>query len=355
MARYYATVTTGLEEVAWDEVQEKAPGAVLQRLERGRVFFGTDQDVGGLLKLRSVENLHAYVGEFAGLGCDRESLELIQQHVRQMSLDEALALYQQVVGPLPDPSFRVTASRGGTHEFRSQEVAAAAGAGVVQRYGWRVDLTGYDVEVMVDVRQDTCLVGLRLSGETMSRRSRVEHAYASLKSTVAYCMIRLLGAGAGDVFCDPMCGAGTVLVERAAYGAVGRLLGGDRDEDMLAKARVNLAAAGAAADLFRWDARRLPLRKGTVDRVVCNLPWGRRAGSHLVNVHLYPGFVRSLAAVLKGGGKAALLTLEKHLLTRLINRHPWLELTGIVPISVGGLKPSIYLVTKAGGAGASDH
>lgn len=354
-ARYYVTVTGGLEQVAWGEVQEKAPEAELERLERGRVFFRAPDDVQPLVKLRSVENLHAYAGEVPAVTADRSSLELIEQHVRGISLDGCVALYEQVAGPLSDPSFRVTATRRGTHDFNSQEVSAAAGAGVVGRYGWRVDLTGYDLEVTVDVREGTCLVGLRLSPETMSRRSRVEHAHASLKSTVAYCMIRMLGAGVDDLFCDPMCGAGTVLVERAEYGAAGRLVGGDRDERMLGKARVNLAAAGAEAALVQWDARRLPLLKDTVDRVVCNLPWGRRVGSHRANLHIYPGFVRSLAAVLKPGGKAALLTLEKRLLTRLIKRHTWLELAETVPLSLGGLKPSIYLVTKSVGEGGDDH
>lgn len=354
MGHYYVTVTAGLEEVAWSEVQEKAPGAALARLERGRVFFGAPGEVRSLLSLRSVENVHAYVGEFAGLSPERESLELIEQQVRQMSLDEAVALYEQALGLPPQPSFRVTATRRGTHDFNSQEVSAAAGAGVVARYGWRVDLTGHHLEVMVDVRGERCLVGLRLSPETMSRRSREEHTHASLKSTVAYCMIRMLGAGRDDVFCDPMCGAGTVLVERAAYGPAGRLVGGDRDGRMLAKARVNLQAGGAAGHLLRWDARKLPLLRDSVDRVVCNLPWGRRVGSHRANRHLYPGFVRSLAAVLKWSGKAALLTLEKRLLTRLVNRHPWLELTDIVPISLGGLKPSIYVVTKARPEGPDD-
>ena len=351
--RYYVTVVSGLEEVAWGELQETLQEPRLVRTERGRVFFDSPSAPQDLLSLRSVENAHAYVGEFGGITADAESLEHIRRQVAQLPLDDQVAMYESVVGPKPHPSFRVTARRTGTHDFNSVHVAAAAGAGVIDRCGWCVDLSGHDLEVRVDVRQDTCLVGLRLSDEALSRRSRVEHAPASLKSTVAHCMIRLVGFRPEDVFLDPMCGAGTILVERGALGFPRLLVGGDRDERAVAKAAVNLQdavaeASGAArsAHLLGWDARYIPLARGSVDRIVCNLPWGRRAGSHLVNVHLYPGFVREVGRLLAEGGKAALLTAEKQLITRLIHRERRLTLTDVRPIQIGGLCASIYVVKR---------
>jgi len=351
--RYYVTVVSGLEEVAWVELQEKLLEPRLARMERGRVFLGCASVARELLALRSVENVHAYVGEFGGITAEADSLEHIREQVAQMPLDHQVALYESVVGPKPNPSFRITAHRTGTHDFNSMQVSAAAGAGVIDRYGWRVDLTGHDLELRVDVRQDTCLVGLRLSDETLSRRSRVEHAPASLKSTVAHCMIRLIGWAPDDVFLDPMCGAGTVLVERVALGRPKLLVGADRDERALAKAATNLREvltdappACRSVDLLRWDARRVSLASGSVDRMVCNLPWGRRVGSHRVNVHLYPGFVREMGRLLGDGGKAALLTAEKRLITRLIRHNSRVSLADIRPIRVGGLRASIYVVRR---------
>ncbi|MGD8238721.1 MAG: THUMP domain-containing protein [Armatimonadota bacterium] len=345
--RYYVTVVGGLEEVAWGELQEALLEPRLAWTERGRVFFDCASAPRELLALRSVENVHAYVGEFGGITAEDESLEHIRERVAELSLDDQVAMYESVAGAKPDPSFRVTGHRAGTHEFNSMQIAAYAGAGVIDRYGWRVDLTGHDLEVRADVRQDTCLVGLRLSDESLSRRSRVEHGPASLKSTVAYCMIRLVGWGETDVFLDPMCGAGTILVERGAVGPARLLVGGDRDGRSLEKAATNLRDAGCDADLLRWDARRVPLARGSVDRMVCNLPWGRRVGSHRVNVHLYPAFVRELGWLLAEGGRAALLTAEKRLITRLIHREARLTLSEVRSIRVGGLRTAIYVVTRA--------
>lgn len=369
--RYYITVVSGLEEVAWGELQEKLAAPRLVRMERGRVFFDSASPPRELLALRSVENVLAYAGDFDGITADTNSLEHVRREVAQIPLDEQVLMYESITGPKPEPSFRVTAHRSGTHDFNSVQVAAAAGAGVIDRYGWRVDLTGHDLEVRVDVREDTCLVGLRLSDTALSRRSRIEHGPASLKSTVAHCMIRLIGWHSNEAFVDPMCGTGTILVERIALGFPRLLVGGEREERMLQKSVINLGAAlwpkppardagqgclaptaatppaeDAPVRFVRWDARRVPVAAGCVDRIACNLPWGRRVGSHRVNVHLYPAFVREVGRMLAEGGKAALLTAEKRLITRCIHREHRLALDGIRPIRVGGLRASIYVVKR---------
>jgi 23S rRNA G2445 N2-methylase RlmL len=116
----------------------------------------------------------------------------------------------------------------------------------------------------------------------------------------------------------------------------------------VAMAARNLAAAAVPATLCRWDARALPVATETVDKTICNPPWGRRAGSHTANRHLYPGFVRQIARVLRVGGVAVLLSLEKGLLTGLVERHSLLRVARFLTVSVGGLHPSIYVVRKVG-------
>ena len=46
------------------------------------------------------------------------------------------------------PSFRCSCVRDGQHAFGSLDVAAAVGGGVHRSFGWSVDLTGFDVEVL---------------------------------------------------------------------------------------------------------------------------------------------------------------------------------------------------------------
>lgn len=344
--RYYVSVTSGLEEVAWDEITEKLTRPELVRWQRGRIFFEADDPPSRLLLLRSVDNVFVYLGEISGLTAARESLSRIQHFARTLDPSPALLLHSHVYGDSGEPSFRVTSKRTGTHDFNSIDVQCAAGQGLVDRHGWRVDLTGHDLEFRFDVHDDVCLAGLRLSDSSLHRRSRVVHGVASLKPTVAYCMIRLAGVDPNDVFVDPMCGAATILIERAVAGPYRLLLGGDLFTTPLRLALQNVAAMHMQVDLFRWDARKLPLRDQSVDRLVSNLPFGRRVGSHDVNVRLYPGFLRSLARVLKPGGRAVLLSLERRLLERLLARHKELNLIRRIPINLAELHPSVYVLAK---------
>jgi 23S rRNA G2445 N2-methylase RlmL len=225
------------------------------------------------------------------------------------------------------------------------EIMAAAGAGVQDRHAWRVDLEGYDYDVHADVEEDRLTVGLRLTPETLRRRGRVAHVAASLNPTLGYAMCVLSDPQPGEVFVDPTCGAGTVLLERAEFGPA-RLIGGDLFARPVEAARENLQANGVDGRLFRWDARRLPLAAESVDKLCANLPWGRRAGSHTVNVHLYPALVREIGRVLRVGGLAVLLSLEKRMLTERLSRHGWLRVIDSFVVSVGGLKPVVFIVRK---------
>jgi tRNA (guanine6-N2)-methyltransferase len=349
MAAYYVTSLGGLEAIVRREIAERFPGATIevsaQAGERGRTFLSYDGFPADVLALRSVENVFAAVAQFDRLSADESGLQAIRAWAAASDLSGAAAVHAQVYGPRESPSFRCTSKRLGEHAFGSMDIMAAAGAGIVDRYGWRVDLEGYDYDIHVDVEEDRCTIGLRITPVSLRRRGRIAHVAASLNPTLGYAMCVLSDPQPGEVFVDPTCGAGTVLLERAEIGPA-RLVAGDLFAHPLEMARRNLLANAVEAHLFRWDARRLPLAPESVDKVCANLPWGRRAGSHLVNKHLYPPLVREIARVLKVGGRAVLLSLEKRMLLACVDRHGWLRIADVLPVSVAGLKPAIYVIEK---------
>lgn len=345
-AVYFATVIAGLEAIAAEELAEKLPGARVVALLRGKLVFEWPHHPAAGLALRTIEHLFALAGQIEDIPPSAEGLDTIERAMAALELEAVLALHAQMHGARAAPSFRITAARSGYHDYNSMEIAAAAGAGVVRRYGWRVDLEHYDYDVRVYVTDRTALVGLRLSDEPLHKRARVRHGAASLNPTVAHAMCRLAQPAGDQVFVDPMCGAGTILIERAGMEKAALLIGGDLFAEPLEAARTNLLAAAIKAELLQWDARELPLAAASVDAVVCNLPWGRRIGSHRVNQHLYPGFVRELARVLAPGGRAVLLTQEKRLLSRLVERSRHLELVRQYQLSLAGTHPAIYVLAR---------
>ena len=100
------------------------------------------------------------------------------------------------------------------------------------------------------------------------------HIPASLKPTLAYSMVRLSRPHPNDIFLDAMCGAGTILLERALTNRYDYLIGGDVSTDALDATLTNFGRQHQPRQFFHWDARDLPLQPNTVDKIVCNLPFG---------------------------------------------------------------------------------
>nr|WP_267623005.1 methyltransferase domain-containing protein [Halobium salinum] len=94
----------------------------------------------------------------------------------------------------------------------------------------------------------------------------------------ARAFVNVAGARPGATVLDPMCGTGGTLIEASLVGA--DVLGSDAQWKMTNGARENLreyAPEGAAFELLRGDASRLPLRDDAVDGVVFDAPYGRQS------------------------------------------------------------------------------
>jgi hypothetical protein len=131
---------------------------------------------------------------------------------------------------------------------------------------------------------------------------RVAHVPASSHPTLAAALARIAGAKPDDVVWDPFVGAATELVERARLGPARALYGTDADDDALARARDNLAAAHVTAELVRADARtfRPPLPPTAI---ITNPPMGRRVLDRTRTGDLYRDFLAHAAALLPRGGR----------------------------------------------------
>jgi 23S rRNA G2445 N2-methylase RlmL len=173
-------------------------------------------------------------------------------------------------------------------------------------------------------------------------------------------MVYLSRPRPGDRFCDPMCGAGTILAERAEAGPYRALVGGDIDPRAIRAARSNLRSVARALSasawrlddlrggcvLHEWDARALSLHSATLDVVVSNLPFGEQIGSHQENPALYARFLDEMIRVLGRGGRAVLLTGERDLMRDLLPRYPSLRRERQVLVGVLGQAARIYVLRR---------
>lgn len=344
--RYHATVCTGLEFIAAAELRESVGDASNVVEERGHLLFDYEGPTRALFSLRSINHLCTHLAVHSGLDASEDALPELERIGGDLDLSSGVSALAEVRGGLDDSdlSFRVTADRTGKHDYTSHQIAAALGEGVRRATGWRVDLTGYDVDVRADLDQDLLVVGVRLTQQSLHRRNLAEFGRASLKATVAYGLIRLAEIRPEHVFADPLCGGGTIPIEATQVVPGLTVLGGDIDPRALANAAVNRAAAAVDFPLFNWDARALPLANGCVDRLIANLPFGVRIGSHRKNRPLYRELMPEVERVLAPGGRAVLLSLERRLMASLLPLRPRFRLMKRFSVNIGGLMPSAYVI-----------
>jgi 23S rRNA G2445 N2-methylase RlmL len=215
------------------------------------------------------------------------------------------------------------------------------------RKRWRAVQEGEEVEIWANLIGLDFVCGLRLSGAEMRNRPyKLVHLPASLRPSVAAAMAWLTEPRPDDVFLDPTCGAGTLLIERDAFGAHGPLLAGDINAQALAAAAENVGPRFKPRQLFRWDARHLPLSAASVSKVAANLPFGVQIGDPRDNPALYRAVLGELDRVLTADGRAVLLTSAAELLRAVVRDCPGLRIRQTYAVNLLGQQAAIYVLVR---------
>ena len=341
---FYFFTLAGLEQIAAGEVREKLKGARCTKSGGGIGHFQYRGDGRQLLGLQTTEDVFAKVAQF-NLQPGKKGLESVSRQIdRSPLLEPALAQWRQTRGRRGANTYRVVAQRQSSPTaYLRKELQHRVARGFAARFPrWRLVDDQAHLEIWLREERRQVLCGLRLSDRTMRHRQyKRSNIAASLRPVLAHAMVRLSHPEPGDTFLDPMCGAGTLLIERAEAGRYAQLLGGDIDPAALTAARDNIGKRYQPLRLESWDATRLPLAKSSVDRLVCNLPFGKKIASPAALPGLYRAFAGQAARVLAPGGRLVLLTSAHQLLLQAAQA-AGLSLKKAATVEVLGQGASIY-------------
>jgi 23S rRNA G2445 N2-methylase RlmL len=238
--RFFATAAKGTEPLLRDELNEL--GLPRVRADRGGVHFGAEPEDAyrACLWSRIAQRVLEPVADFA---CPNE--DALYAGVRSFDWRRVLDAQRTLSIRAACRSSRLTHT-----QYIAQRSKDAIVDQLRERLGARpsVDKQSPDVHLFVHLVKDRATVYLDYSGESLHEHGfRKQQGAAPIKETLAAALVRYSGWDRASPLVDPMCGAGTLLLEaglwaaRRAPGLARPQLGFERWADFDADAAKRLA------------------------------------------------------------------------------------------------------------------
>jgi tRNA (guanine6-N2)-methyltransferase len=169
---------------------------------------------------------------------------------------------------------------------------------------------------------DLLLIGIRVTSSSFrSRCYRQEERQGSLRPTIAAAMAILSKPTPNDKVIDPMCGTGTLLIERGLMTSYLSMTGYDIDSHAIRLAVSNVTTSKLKGiDIDCGDASNLPLESQSFNCLISNLPFGKIYGSQQTNLDLYYRSLKEWSRLIEPSGRAVLLTSDTKSMNQVLNK-----------------------------------
>ena len=154
-----------------------------------------EQTVAALVnnKGKQLEPDYVHVSKLQPVVVPSTSAHFKQTEVKKLSdLCTSVLEHDRTTSEDDRTTFRVTCTRSGTnHCVSSMDVAKHVGSGIVVMFGWKVKLVDPDVEVLVSIVDNDCVVSVALTQDSRHIRNITHFGPTTLRSTIAYGLVRL--------------------------------------------------------------------------------------------------------------------------------------------------------------------
>ena len=345
---YSIFVTAGLENIARQEIIARFGDTdkfkILLRKPQ-RIVFQYSGNPKDLLSLRTAEQLFVVIKHIPNMTRSRSSLTAIRHSLTRFNFQETLACCRQVgISMRRRIPFRVISRMSGFRNFQKRDLQQIVERVLIDR-GWQLTQSSSGLDVWAEVHGQDAYISIKISKPEMAQRSyKQAHVPQSIKPTLAYSMVWLSQPHSNDIFLDPMCGAGTILLERAFAGRYRYLIGGDLSEEALNATQRNFGRRHQPRQFFCWDTQSLPLQPNSIDKIACNLPIVERNENTSQFTNLYRKCLVQFETVLKPNGKIVLLTLQPTLLDKILKQQKSLKTRQQVSVDLRGKRGKIFVI-----------
>lgn len=339
--QYIAQIVNGIEEIGIKEIKELVK-AKAEKILPGRLFFETNKVKELNYKARSLERLYELLVKF-----EFKTLEDIKKQVDKLKFDFK-------------GTFKVKCARRGKHNFNSQEIAVSIGKVIFEK-GFEVDIKNPDINVLIDIIDNHCIVGMDVSNASLCKRDyRVKTNKQSINACVAYSMLRLGDWDKKEVLLDPFCKDGVIVIEAALFGlkiprghlsedfskiekedlkifALDPMMPNVRSSEVNAKlADINKQINFSKCDLDWLDTK---FDKESVDKIMTAIFTSEKKEA----IKEFKELFYQAEYVLTKKGKMVIATQNKDLLLKSAEKF---KLEKEVKVTIGGLSYSVLVLVK---------
>ncbi len=270
-ARFFATAAKGTEPLLRDELNEL--GLPRVRADRGGVHFGAEprDAYRACLWSRIAQRVLEPLAEFP---CPHE--DALYDGVKAIEWRRVLDATRTLAVRAACRSSRLTHT-----QYIAQRTKDAVVDQLREQLGARpsVDRQAPDVQLFVHLVKDRASIYLDYSGDSLHEHGfRKQQGAAPIKETLAAALVRYSGWDGASPLVDPMCGAGTLLLEAGLWAArrapglaresfgferwadfdesAARLLGELREEARARAVPLSVSLIGSDVDARSLDAAR---------------------------------------------------------------------------------------------------
>jgi len=264
-----------------------------------------------------------------------------------------------------DPSeirYRATGRRiGKKQKIASDKCASIFGAAVNDFSEWPFDLTDHNLHLHVHMMGDSIQILLQLTNDSLHRRNITHHGITTLRPTICHGLLRESNLMPGDIILDPMAGCGSIPIEGAiASNNEAYFIGSDiwapavrrqvQNVDHLNRVakEVDDGVSTLMIDTTQFDCTNLPLRDGSIDIVVTDLPFGKRISEGMLGVDnrtLYAETLRELARVVRR--RCVLQSQDARSMVHALNQvKSWKPARSPRVVNCGGIRVSVWCLER---------
>ncbi len=177
------------------------------------------------------------------------------------------------------------------------------------------------------------------------RSWRTKNLPASTNPPLAYILCEMANLNPKDILYDPFCGAGTIPITAITNFKIKKAFASDVSGNAIDNVESNKKSANITDKklvTFRSNISMTKLKPQTITKIISNLPFGIRTGSHEKNIEIYQNLSQKAKKLLTKDGIGIFLTQEKKLFEKVFNKDFKIKI--ITTVDIGGLTPNIYKI-----------